>query len=90
MNAKQTLTARVLAAIGASACCVAPLVLLALGIGGAWLATLTNLEPLRPVFVAATLILLGLAWRKLRQRSTPEKLTKATTPAGYPPTLKTK
>jgi hypothetical protein len=54
------------------------------------LATLTNLEPLRPVLVAATLILLELTWRKLRQRSTPEKLTKATTPAGYPPTLKTK
>jgi hypothetical protein len=54
------------------------------------LATLTNLEPLRPVFVAATLIPLGLTWRKLRQRSTPEKLTKATTHAGYPSAVKTK
>jgi mercuric ion transport protein len=33
MNSKQTLIASVLAGIGASLCCVAPLVLLSLGIG---------------------------------------------------------
>ncbi len=62
---KGSLVAGVLAAIGASACCVGPLVLLTLGIGGAWIANLTALEPLRPWFIAATLLFLGLAFRRL-------------------------
>ncbi len=65
MNAKQSLLASAFAAIGASACCVLPLVLLMLGIGGAWVAQLTKLEPYRPVFVFIALIFLALAWRKL-------------------------
>ena len=65
MDTKQTLFASALAAIGASLCCVAPLALVTLGIGGAWMATLTRLEPARPVFVALALGLLALAWRKL-------------------------
>jgi mercuric ion transport protein len=60
-----SLAAGVLAAIGASACCVGPLVLLMLGIGGAWIANLTALEPLRPWFMGATLVFLGLAFRHL-------------------------
>ena len=47
-NVKGSLFAGVLAAIGASVCCVGPLVLLMLGIGGAWVANLTAVEPLRP------------------------------------------
>lgn len=54
-----------LAAIGASVCCVGPLALLTLGIGGAWVASLTALEPLRPWLIAATLLFLGLAFRSL-------------------------
>jgi mercuric ion transport protein len=65
MNGKQTLLASALAAIGASACCVGPLLLLSLGISGAWIAALTRLEPLRPLFAALALILLFLAWRRL-------------------------
>jgi mercuric ion transport protein len=62
---KGSLAAGVLAAIGASVCCVGPLVLLTLGIGGAWVANLTALEPLRPWLIAATLVFLGLAFRRL-------------------------
>jgi mercuric ion transport protein len=51
-NPNASLFAGVLAAIGASVCCVGPLVLLMLGIGGAW-------------FIAATLLFLGLAFRRL-------------------------
>jgi mercuric ion transport protein len=65
MDTKQALWASALAAIGASLCCVAPLVLVTLGLGGAWLSSLTQLEPFRPVFVVLTLGLLALAWRKL-------------------------
>lgn len=55
-NGNGTLIAGALAAVGASVCCVAPLVLLALGIGGAWISNLTALEPLRPVFIGLTLL----------------------------------
>ena len=65
MDTKPTLWASALAAIGASLCCVAPLVLVTLGIGGAWVATLTRLEPARPLFVALALGLLALAWHQL-------------------------
>jgi mercuric ion transport protein len=60
-----SLAASVLAAIGASVCCVGPLVLLTLGIGGAWIANLTALEPLRPWLIAMTLVFLGFAFRRL-------------------------
>ena len=65
LNAKGSLVAGVLSAIGASVCCVGPLVLLALGIGGAWIGNLTAFEPYRPVFIGLTLVFLGLAFRKL-------------------------
>ena len=55
----------VIAAIGASACCIGPLVLLSLGIGGAWMSTLTSMEAIRPFFLIATLVFIGLAFRKL-------------------------
>ena len=65
LTGKGSLIASVLAAIGASVCCVGPLVLLALGIGGTWVASLTAMEPYRPMFIGLTLLFLGLAFRKL-------------------------
>jgi mercuric ion transport protein len=65
LGVKGSLVAGVLAAIGASVCCVGPLLLLALGIGGAWVSNLTAVEPVRPVFIAATLLFLGFAFRRL-------------------------
>jgi mercuric ion transport protein len=62
---KGPLVVGILAAIGASICCVGPLVLLALGISGAWIGNLTALEPYRPVFTCLTLLFLALAFRKL-------------------------
>ena len=52
------------AAVG-SVCCVGPLVLLALGVSGAWIGQLTALEPYRPLFIGVMLIFLGLAFRQL-------------------------
>ncbi len=46
-------------AVLASACCVVPLVLVMLGISGAWIANLTALEPYKPYVAAVTLALLG-------------------------------
>jgi mercuric ion transport protein len=48
----------VLGALAASACCIAPLVLLGLGITGAWIANLTALAPYQPLFVVITLAFL--------------------------------
>lgn len=54
-----------LSAIGASACCVLPLVFLSLGIGGAWMSTLTSMESVRPFFLVLTLVFIALGFRKL-------------------------
>ncbi|WP_188819884.1 mercuric transporter MerT family protein [Novosphingobium indicum] len=43
----------------ASACCVVPLLLVTLGISGAWIANLTALEPYKPYVAAVTLAMLG-------------------------------
>ena len=49
----------ILGAIAASSCCIIPLVLFSLGIGGAWICNLTALAPYKPLFVAATAGMLG-------------------------------
>ena len=65
LNSKRSLIAGILAAIGASVCCVGPLVLLVLGIGGAWVGTLTAFEPFRPYLMAATFAFLAVAFYRL-------------------------
>ena len=62
---KRSLWAGAVAAIGASVCCVVPLVLLTLGLGGAWVGNLTALEPARPLLIGVTLLFLALAFRRL-------------------------
>lgn len=55
------------AALLAGACCVVPLVLVSVGLGGAWLANLQLLEPYRPAFIGIALVALGFAgWRIYR------------------------
>ncbi|MAM00527.1 MAG: mercury transporter MerT [Alteromonadaceae bacterium] len=49
----------VIGAILASSCCILPLVLLSLGIGGAWMSNLTALAPYQPYVLIATLVMLG-------------------------------
>src|SRR5437588_10544576 len=58
------LLASVAGALGASLCCAVPLLLVSLGIGGSWLASLTGLDPYRPSFVVLTIRPLATAgWR---------------------------
>lgn len=54
-----------LAAILASTCCLGPLVLVALGVSGAWIGQLTVLEPYRPWFIGAALAAMVLAWLRI-------------------------
>nr|ALV81785.1 MerT mercuric transport protein [Providencia rettgeri] len=64
-NGRGALFAGGLAAILASACCLGPLVLIALGFSGAWIGNLTVLEPYRPIFIGAALVALFFAWRRI-------------------------
>lgn len=62
---RSTLITSVLAALGATACCVLPLVLVTLGLGGAWMASLRSLEAFQPLFAAVTFACLGYAFYSL-------------------------
>src|SRR5438128_1828836 len=54
--ARAVLTAGgILAALGATSCCVIPFTLFMLGVSGAWIGNLTALAPYQPVFVAMAL-----------------------------------
>jgi len=54
-----------LAAILASTCCLGPLVLIALGVSGAWIGNLTKLEPYRPLFIVGAIVALIFAGRQI-------------------------
>ncbi len=54
-----------IAAILASVCCLGPLVLLMLGISGAWIGSLAALEPYRPIFIGVSLGALYFAHRRI-------------------------
>ncbi len=60
-----SLLAGAAAAIGASACCAGPLLLVVLGVGGAWSSRLLALEPYQPYFVAMALAFFGFAFYRL-------------------------
>ena len=63
-----SISGAVLAAITASVCCVGPLLLLGLGVSGAWVSTLTVLEPIRPLFSVLALGFLGFAFYRVYRR----------------------
>jgi mercuric ion transport protein len=48
-----------LGAFASMSCCIVSLVLFSLGLGGAWIGTLTALAPYQPIFVAISLGFLG-------------------------------
>lgn len=70
---RRALAAGGLAAILASACCLGPLVLVALGFSGAWLGNFKVFEPFRPIFLSAAAIALFVAWRRIYRPAVPCK-----------------
>lgn len=58
----------VLGAVGASLCCVVPLALFTLGIGGAWIGNLTALAPYQPLFVTLSLGFIGAGFYLVYRR----------------------
>ena len=72
---RSSLLAGAAAAIGASACCAGPLVLI--GVSGAWGSRLLALAPLQPFFVAAAVAAFGFAFHRLylkREVCAPEEV----------------
>lgn len=55
-------------AILASSCCVLPLALVTLGIGGAWMSNLTALAPYKAHVLAGTLVALGAGFWHVYRR----------------------
>lgn len=62
---RATLAGGFFAAILLSLCCLGPLVLVTVGVSGAWISNLTLLEPYRPVSVGVALVFMALAWRRI-------------------------
>jgi mercuric ion transport protein len=58
------------AAVGASACCAGPLLLVLIGVGGAWGSQLAAAEAYQPWFIAAAVAFLGYAFHRLYVRPT--------------------
>ena len=58
------------AATVASVCCVVPLLLVSLGIGGVWMSYLTALIPYRPFFIVFAVVALGFAYYREYKTST--------------------
>jgi mercuric ion transport protein len=75
---KASLIGGVIAAIAGSACCLGPLVLVMLGVGGAWIGNLAALEPYRPYFLGIAIVFLVLAWRKIYRAPAAESCTPGT------------
>ena len=56
------------AAVLSTACCILPLGLALVGVGGTWLARLTALSPYQPAILGAACLLIGMGlWRAYRK-----------------------
>lgn len=73
----------VIGAILVSSCCILPLVLFSLGIGGAWMSNLTALEPYQPYFVVATLVMLGAGFFSVYRKTRHPSDSRSCRTAGY-------
>lgn len=65
LSAGAALSGGIIAGLAASVCCVGPLVLVMLGIGGAVAGLIEFVAPLRPIFIGLALLFLGLAAHRL-------------------------
>ena len=66
-----SIAAGAFAALGASSCCVLPLALVSVGLGGAWVAQLREMERFFPVFVALAVGAFAYAFYRLYLRPAP-------------------
>src|SRR5258708_4033105 len=52
----------VLGALAASSCCLVPLALFGIGVGGTWIGYLTRLAPYQPYFLGFAVVCLGIGY----------------------------
>ncbi len=62
-------TGGIIAGIGASACCLLPLLLTMAGISGAWMANLRAMTIFKPYFIAMSVIALGYGFYQVYWKS---------------------
>ncbi len=65
-------TGGVLGALLASSCCILPLALVLTGASGAWIGSLTALEPYKPYFILGTSVFLAAGFWHVYVRRRPE------------------
>jgi mercuric ion transport protein len=57
-----------IASILATSCCLLPLALVSIGVGGSWMSSLTSLSPYQPLFLAVSVAAIGTGlWRAYRK-----------------------
>lgn len=66
-----SITAGLVSAIGASTCCVLPLALVSVGLGGAWVSQLRALERFAPLFIGGAIAAFAYAFYRLYLRPAP-------------------
>ena len=64
-------TGGILGALAASACCILPLVLFSLGVGGVWVGRLASLAPYQPWFIGFAAISIGYGFWQVYRRPRP-------------------
>lgn len=69
-------TGGIIGALLASSCCVVPLVLVSLGVSGAWIGNLSALEPYSSIFAALALLCIALGFWHVYFRQTGPCATK--------------
>jgi mercuric ion transport protein len=76
-----------IAAVLASSCCIIPLVLVLLGVSGAWIGNLRALEAYQPIFVVFTLGFLAFGFWQVYFKPKPDCAEDATCSRPLPNTL---
>jgi mercuric ion transport protein len=66
-----SIIAGVASALGASTCCVLPVIAVSVGLGGAWIAQMRELERFFPVFVGVAIAAFAYAFYRLYLKPAP-------------------
>ena len=66
-----SIAAGLVSALGASVCCVLPLALVSVGLGGAWVAQLRALERFAPIFMGIAVAAFAYAFYRLYLKPAP-------------------
>lgn len=61
-HSRVTAAGGLLAAVLASSCCIVPLLLVTLGVSGAWIGNLSAMEAYKPFFVLITFVFLAIGF----------------------------